>query len=52
MRLRGVVAYADRFVVQRVERPADRLFGFDTVKTQQLGELPQGQLDALPELFG
>src|ERR1700722_894769 len=40
--LRGVVAHADGFVIQRVERLTDALFGFDAMATQQLGELLKG----------
>ena len=32
--LRWIVAHADRFVIQRVERPAQALFGFDAMETQ------------------
>jgi hypothetical protein len=52
VRLRGVIARADGFVIERVERAAEALFGFDAVTPEQLGELLEGHLDALPELFG
>ena len=46
------MVHADGFVIQRVERLTDALFGFDAMATQQLGELLKGHPDALPELFG
>jgi hypothetical protein len=48
----GIVAHADRFVIQRVEWPSEALFRFDAMETQELGELLEGHLDALPELLG
>jgi hypothetical protein len=52
VRLRGVMARADGFVIERVEWAAEALFGFDAVTPEQLGELLEGHLDALPELLG
>ena len=42
------MARADGFVIERVEWAAEALFGFDAVTPEQLGELLEGHLDALP----
>ena len=49
--LRGVVAHGDGLVIVRVEWLSEALFGFDTVATQKLGELLEGHLHTLLELF-
>jgi hypothetical protein len=49
--LRGVVAHGDGLVIMRVEWLSEALFGFDTVATQELGELLEGHFHALSKLF-
>ena len=50
--LRGVMAHADSFMIARVERPAETLFGFDPMAMQKLHELLEGYLNAISQLLG
>jgi len=52
IRFSGVTALRKRLMLVRVKRPAQNLIAFNTMQTQQLLQLLQGQLHSLMKLGG